>query len=255
MRWGMVLIAGLTVLVGCFQPPPATMDQRQQGLVYMFPGIGCGAWCLEPAYRALRDAGVEAEIRIHEWGTPFYDAMGHLMDYEQNQKRAQIAADQLVAYRSKHPKATIDLVGYSGGGGLTVLVMETLPEDIQLHNVVLVQSAVTPTYDLTQALKRVDGKLVNLYAPGDVIILGWGTLTFGNIDRAHAPAAGKEGFDIEQAVPDKELRSKIVQQGWSPSVFFETGHAGMHAGILGYAWNRAYVAPWLVPGDVVPARE
>lgn len=244
------VLLGLAVLAGgggCFKPAAPTMHEESLGRVYMFPGIGCGAWCLHEAYRALRDGGVTAAIVIDEWDTPGYNALGHLQDYQRNQARAARVADEIAAYRRRQPAATIDLVGYSAGGGIAVLVAEALPEHMRLRNVVLVQSAVSPTHDLTTLLQRIDGRLVNLYAPHDVLILGWGTETFGNVDRTCEAAAGKVGFDLPRAVPKVALRAKIVQIPWTPAAFWDTGHLGGHGGLLGYAWNKAYVAPWLRP--------
>jgi len=222
------------------------MRQEERGLVCVLPGIGGGAWYLNQAYQAYRDAGVDSAIIIPEWPTPFYTAMKHLQDYEANRAHAARIAEQIVAYRQREPKSPIDLVGYSAGGGIAVMVAEALPEDIHLRNVVLVQSAVSPKYDLDALLRRVDGELINLYSPLDWFVLGWGTNTFGTVDRAHTESAGKIGFDVPVAVTDEKLRAKVVQCPWAAGMMW-TGHFGNHASILGYAWNRKYVAPYLLP--------
>ncbi|MCK4342927.1 MAG: hypothetical protein KAY37_14535 [Phycisphaerae bacterium] len=246
-----VLLALVACGAGCFKPPAPTMREEQRGLVYMFPGIGGGAWYLGGAYHGFRDAGVDAEIRIDEWDTPFYNAFGHLMDYEVNRAHAARVAEEIVEFRRRQPQARIDLVGYSAGGGIALLVAEAVPENVRLNNVVLVQSAVSPTYDLTKTLQRLDGKLVNLYSPYDWFILGWGTKTFGTVDRDHAASAGKDGFDLAAAVPKAALRSKLVQRPWKSEMVW-AGHFSNHHGILGYAWNRRYVAPWLVSEATKP---
>ncbi len=239
------LVAVLSGVAGCFQPPAPTMHEEQRGLVYVFPGIGGGAWYLDHAYKAFRDAGVDCAILIDEWETPFYNAMGHLQNYDANRAHAAKVAEKIVDFRRRQPDAPINLVGYSAGGGIVVMVAEAVPDDLRLHNVVLAQSAVSPTHDLTQILNRVDGKLVNLYSPYDWFVLGWGTTTFGTVDREHVASAGKVGFDVQAAVPQEAQRAKLVQKSWTAEMIW-TGHLGSHAGILLYAWNKRYVAPFLV---------
>jgi pimeloyl-ACP methyl ester carboxylesterase len=213
----------------------------------VFPGIGCQPWTLHYAQQAFVDAGVTADIRFCQWKTPFYQLFDHLQDYVTNRDHAQRIADDIASYRRQRPEVPVDLVGYSAGGGIAVFVAELLPDDVRLRNVVLVQAAVSPTYDLTGALAHVDGKLVNLHSPFDWVILGWGTETFGTVDRDYGAAAGKDGFKLTEAVPTPALRTKVVQEAWSPDTFWQTGHTGGHAGLFGYLWNKKRVAPWLRP--------
>jgi len=240
-----VFLAALALgQLGCQQPPAPDAHPEQARLVWMFPGVGGGRWTLEGARRAFVDAGVQAEFRFHEWHGSALDVLGHLTHYEANRAQAVEVAKQIVAYREQHAAARIDLVGYSGGGGVAVLVAEELPESIGLRNVLLVQPALSPSYDLTRALRRVDGRLVNLYSPYDWLILGWGTQTFGTIDRRDTAAAGKDGFDLDVAVTSSDLRQKVSQQRWTTEMVW-SGHVGNHTSILLYAWNKRYVAPWL----------
>lgn len=248
--WAVILpLAMLVPCVGCFQTPTPTAREEDRGLVYVFPGINGGPWYLGQAYRAYRDAGVDCAIRIDEWDLPLYDGLGHLQNLKVNRTHAATVATRLAEYRRNHPAAPICLVGYSAGGGIALLVAEALPDGVRLQNVVLVQSAVSPTHDLTNVLRRVDGHLVNLHSPHDWFVLGWGTRSFGTVDRQHVASCGKDGFTLDEAVPDKSLRTKLVQRPWQPEMIW-TGHDGGHGGILLYAWNKKYVAPWLLRADV-----
>jgi hypothetical protein len=120
-----------------------------------------------------------------------------------------------------------------------------MPLQLRVRNLVLVQPATSATYDLVPALRRIDGQLIHLFSPGDRLILGWGTSTFGNSDRTYGPAAGKIGFDLEKAVPDLNLRERVRQEPWSQA-WRDAGHYGNHIGMLGYQWNREIVAPLLL---------
>jgi pimeloyl-ACP methyl ester carboxylesterase len=237
--------AALAAATGCMTNPHPTVRQEERGLVYVFPGIGCGAWCMGEAYKGLREAGVDQAVWINEWDTPFYNALGHLADHESNRAQARVAAEKIAAFHRRQPEAPIDLLGYSGGGGLAVMVAEALPADVRVRHLVLAQAAVSPDYDLSRVLRNVRGKVVNLYCPGDWFILGVGTTTFGTVDREHTASAGKDGFNAAAAVPDPAQRHRLVQDSWSRETFARSGHAGGHIGILGRGWNREFVGPWL----------
>jgi pimeloyl-ACP methyl ester carboxylesterase len=210
----------------------------------VLPGIEGGRATMYWVCSAFRDAGVDAEIRVVEWGRPF-GTLQNLTDYEGNLAKAAEIADRIIAYQGEHSGARIDIVGYSGGGGLAVMVAEALPETASLHNVILVQAALSPDYDLTSALRRINGRLVNFYSPYDWLILGLGTELLGTIDRKEVTSAGKDGFELDAAVRDPELRAKVEQRRWRLEMI-GSGHFGNHLGILSYYWNRRYIAPYLL---------
>ncbi len=237
-------VAAATLISGCGPTLSELQLQEKAGLIWMFPGVEGGPLALTDARRAFRDAGVKSRIRTHDYGRPF-GLLANLMAYESNRRAAENIAAQIVEYRVKHPDTPIDLVGYSGGGGMAVMVAEAVAKDVRLHNVILCQPAISPTYNLNKALRRVDGTLVNLYAPNDWFMLGLGTSLFGTMDRQYVSAAGKDGFAEPLILDDPQLAKHFKQQMWTPDLIMK-GHGGMHAGILSYGWNRNTVAPWLV---------
>lgn len=239
------LIAASISCAGCCNPPGPTARQAERGLVWLLPGIEGRPWRLSWAHAAFRDAGVDSEIRVFDWGWLPFDPLRNLTDYEGNLEKAAGIADQIVAYRQQHREGPIDLVGYSGGGGLAIMVAEALPEDLRLRNVILAQPALSPDYDLTPALSHIDGKLVNFHSPYDWLMLGIGTTLFGTMDRKEVASAGKVGFDLELAARDSALRQKVEQRGWKAEMI-GSGHFGNHLSILSYWWNKRYLAPYLL---------
>jgi len=224
-------------------PRAAATQPAADGVVYLFPGIEGGNLSLIAARRGILDAGIKSDVRICEWGVPL-GGINNLVSYDRNRREAKRFAAQIAEYRRQNPAAPIQLVGYSGGGGMAVMVAEALLDELRIQNIVLVQPALSPDYDLSRALAHVDGKIVNFHSTHDAIVLGAGTQTFGNMDGKHDVAAGKDGFRLDAAVRDPALRSRVTQVSWTPDMLV-SGHFGGHLGILTYGWNRQYVAPRL----------
>ncbi len=219
--------------------------QRDRGLIWMIPGIEGRASMLTPARRGLEDAGIRSAIEVYDWQRDeLFGAFANLVDREQNLLHAAEIASAITTYARAHAGRSIDVVGYSGGGGLAVMIAEALPEDVRLRHLILVQAAISPNYDLSTALARVDGKLINFHSALDWAILGLGTRALGTIDRANVESAGKVGFDLAVAVPDEALRHCVEQPEWTLAML-TSGHYGGHLGMLTYGWNRKHLAPYL----------
>ena len=255
---------------GCQAPEP-TISQLEQGIIYMIPGIEGVNWLTRGSGQALRDGGVESAIYYYEWRIPM-GLLVNLVNYEGNLEEAAELAERIVAYQCEYPGRPVDMVSYSGGCGLTLMTLEALPEGVMVRNVILVQAAVDPKYDLREGLGHVEGKFVNFYSRWDWLFLGLGTSIFGTIDRHHTVSAGNRGFTLESldsrltdtpkrslAVPPKisteemagavraaeELKAKVIQHRWDWGML-GTGHYGGHFPMGSYGWTKEYVLPYLL---------
>lgn len=250
----LLFAAAASVLAGCSKPPAPTLSQADHGLIWLLPGIEGGPATLCWAHAAFREAGVQSAIRVFDWERP-HRPLDNLQDYEGNLKKAAQIAENIREYRQSHPTPPIDIVGYSGGGGLAIMVAEALPGGVRLRNIVLAQPALSPEYDLRPAMSRVDGKIVNLYCPTDWLTLGIGTRVFGTADRKKTDSAGKVGFHPKAAKP--QHADKLEQHAWDLA-WLGSGHFGNHLSILSYGWNQTFVAPYLMPcenGETKQQRE
>jgi len=214
------------------------------GVVWLLSGVEASPWFLYGAVRGLRRAGVPAEIHTFRWQIPLI-SIGNLFFPRRHRRRVTVLAERIRQYRKQHPAASIDIVAYSGGGAAALWLAEALPQDVRLRYVILVHPAVSPRYDLTQALRRVERRLVHFASLTDRFFLGLGTRLFGTMDRVYGDSAGRIGFDIEAAIPDARLRARFEQRMWDASMYERFGRIGNHLRVLTPAWNREYVAPYL----------
>lgn len=242
-----LMVSALPILCeACAPLPTPTVTHLDRGLIWMIPGIQGTPSMLAEACRGLKDAGVQPAIEVYDWRRDeLFGALANLVDREQNLRHAAEIASAITTYARKHAGRSIDVVGYSGGGGLAVMIAEALPEDVRLRNLILVQAAISPEYDLSAALARIDGKLINFHSALDWAILGLGTRALGTMDRANVASAGKVGFDLAVAVPDEALRARVEQPQWTVAML-ASGHYGGHFGMLTYGWNKKFLAPYLI---------
>lgn len=252
-RWLMSLIAitGMTMTQGCQEPRDlVTPDDLERGLVLMLPGVEGRSWQLSDAVTGLRDAGIEYRIEIPEWGSGLFRSLRNLTQLSANLKHAGTVAGRIVEYRRENPDAPIAVIGYSGGGGMAILVAEALPDDTRVDRIILIAAALSPRHDLSAARAHCRGEIVNFYSKGDWFTLGLGTRVFGTVDRSRSKSAGFIGFRDEQ---DGLLQQDgLTQIAWRED-WRGLGHNGGHLGWLARGWSRDVLAPRIDPALGEPA--
>ena len=149
------------------------------------------------------------------------------------------------AFRASHPGTPVFLVGKSGGSGLAIQALELLPE-AAVECAVLLSPAVSPTYDLSRALRAVRREMVVYWSPLDVVVLGLGTRVFGTIDRVRTVSAGLVGFRRPGSLDasGRAQYAKLRQVRWQAAMV-RTWYFGGHMGPDSPAFLRKYVVPLL----------
>ncbi|GMV97755.1 MAG: alpha/beta fold hydrolase [Phycisphaerae bacterium] len=238
-----VILGALTLTAGCAAHPELRIEQLSRGYVVMLPGVESSAWQFAGVVKGLREAGVDQAIDVVEWGDRSSGSISNLTDFRRNQERAVAIAFRITGYQRCYPAAPITLIGYSGGGGLAVLVAEALPDDVQLDRIILIGAAISPDHDLTKAIAHCRRGLVNFYSERDWFMLGWGTSTFGTIDRKKTESAGRRGF----LTPEGALREEpgLIQIAWNDR-WSALGHNGGHIGWLARPWAQEVLARHVV---------
>jgi pimeloyl-ACP methyl ester carboxylesterase len=227
---------------------PEPTEGDESGLVLVADGVG-GLELLGTALsHVVPSEGLPHVVRIAKWGHGLGRWHADLTRVENHVARAAEIAATVEEFRARKPDAPAFLVGKSGGTGLVVRVLESLPED-SIEAAVLVSPAISPSYDLTRALRAVRREMVVFWSPLDLIVLGLGTRIFGTIDRVNAVSAGLVGFRPPEAL-DEEGRAqyaKLRQERWRPGMA-STGYLGGHIGPDSPAFLRRYVVPLLTAG-------
>lgn len=223
-----------------------TPARLERGLVIVLPGIE-GESCINHSIaRGLADGGVESAIEVFDWTTgvillfPY-----HLRAWRRNVSRAEQIAQRIVEYRSAHPGHPVHLVGHSGGGAVTILTLERLPEETRVTSAVLLQPAISPRYDLSKALARTEQGIWNFRSVYDVFFDGLGTCALGTMDGRYTPAAGMIGFRPPPGLSasGKELyETRLTDIPFGPAMVADFNFGG-HMGPT----NRVFVAQHIAP--------
>lgn len=210
---------------------------QAQGRLLILPGVGNTRFHLAGFVAAAKAQLPRFDVEVRTWGAPFM-TIHNLRAHERNEATAQAIAAEIADWRRAHPDAPFYLVGYSGGGGIATLVTAALPDDVSIDRLVLVAPAISPDYPLrAEVLPHVREYVVNYFSERDLQV-GWGTRTFGTIDRRNTASAGAIGF----AAPDERL----LEYGWS-AADEPFGHAGNHLAYLSGRWQAAKLLPVLDP--------
>ena len=143
------------------------------------------------------------------------------------------------------------LAGHSAGAGVALRALESLPADQQVDGLVLMAPAVSRTYDLTPALRRLRGRAHAFTSNRDTLVLAVGTSLFGTADGVHGEAAGHGGF-VRPEAADRDAYSKLQTHRYSRARR-RLGDSGSHMGVLTPRVAQGLVAP-LLPGFGPPDR-
>lgn len=235
--------------VGIIPPRRFSTAHLAQGLTFVLPGIEAESVFTYGMCDGLLAGGIAGAIRVFNWGMPFPGGyLGNLCHYSRNRRRAGDLAAQIIAYQDAYPDRPVHVVAHSGGAGIAVFAVEALPADRSIQGLVLLNGALSPTYDLSGALARTERGILNSYSCRDRLVLDWGTRFFGTTDRKFVRACGSVGF-ARPASADATLYEKLHQFCWTPEMA-HSAHLGGHVTSCTEGFLEHYIAPWLRDGHV-----
>ena len=127
---------------------------------------------------------------------------------------------------------------------MVLLVLEQLPDSVQVTTATLLNAAVSRSHDLTRALARLDRGLWNFSAVGDWFFVTLGTLVCRSLDGVHTVCAGAWGFTPPPQSPGSWAGLHERPWNWRD---VGRGHGGGHFGCTNRLFVSECVAPNLQP--------
>lgn len=220
--------------------PDRLAPDRTAPYLLHLPGIAGARRVDRRMVGGLFRGGYDGNVDIYDW-TQNDPGLPALTNRQRNDAEAQIIADRLTALRRNNPRRTIVVTSHSGGTGVIVWALEKLPPDVKVDRVFLLASALSPNYDLTQALSHVEDRMWSFWSPYDTTVLSIGTSLFGTIDGPKVPAAGCVGF-IKPPAGDAAQYQKLKQVPYDPA-WLQWNNPGLHIGPLHPNFSRRVLTP------------
>ncbi len=253
LEFRLVIVLAALCGTGCSNIVKFAVDKTQPsgfgglGICYYLGGAGpVGNIGSFDVPRGLRDAGFLGKVEVVPWQG--WTHAGDQLNLSRNRDKAAELANDIRSYRRRQPDAPIHIIALSAGTGIATFALEYLPESVRVDNLVYLGCSMSSRYDMTRALRRVQGKLYVLHSPNDVILKNLVFYT-GTVDR-HAGSdgiAGLEGFIRPGSrYPDTAAQyQKIVNVPYR-SEFRDAGYDGGHTAATNKAFVQFYLAPALM---------
>jgi hypothetical protein len=228
----------LPILAGCANRPPNPITDN---VLFFVPGVAGDGPGYDGLLRGLRAGGVNDHLEIVGWGAPGPLFVFNFQNDAVHRGAEKKLAEQMHTWHERHPNGRINLIAHSAGCGV-VLGALRLPDTPPPQTVLLLSPSVSPTYDLTASLDKIQGTLHVFHSDRDTFFLAWRTSTFGTYDNVKTRAAGNQGFDTQSLSP--QLKSKIVQHARDDSWAAQMND-GSHFGATAEEFARQTLAPLL----------
>ena len=240
-------VTALALAAGCSSTAPDRAQRIPRGYVYYLDGAGGGGLVNYAGgiRKGLESAGYAGAGEVFTWQTHLGVVADQVASESFKRKKAGELAGEIRQYRAAHPAAPVTLMGLSAGTAVAAFTLEALPASPQVANVILLSGSLSADYDLTQALRRVGGKMYVFTSKKDAV-LGFLVPLSGTADRTGG-SAGTIGM-LGARMPSnptpttRQQYAKVVEVPWNPR-FEQYGHRGGHTDSVKARFIEAVVAP------------
>ena len=252
IKGGIILaMAAITAASGCARMNRDPADcfvndtdaaRYEHGLVVCLGGAGGMMGHTDDIRKGLLDGGVDSAIEVFDWssGLIIFDQM----DIKTNKRKAKALARRIERYQRQYPGRPVHLIGVSAGTGLLVWALEDMGPQHRVDSAFLIAPSLWWKYDLSPAMKNVNGHLYAFHSPLDAVLALLVPIV-GTVDRINGISGGLHGFSLpdETDGQTKSLYdSKLAQIAWQAKDT-ACGHIGNHLG----ATQPAYVSERIAP--------
>jgi hypothetical protein len=227
----------LAATTGC---APMFGPKAQNGITFYCPGAGNFDFGDIGIRQGLQAAGYQGQVAAVLWTS----GLGPGVD--QRLGNARIGGLRLARtieqYHKKYPGRPVNVIGLSAGTGVAIWALEDLKPGHSVDNVVLLGSSLWHRYDVSKALRRVDGRIFNYYSPEDIILAG-PMKVFGTIDGVFGEdGAGAVGLHSPGG------GDRVVNIRWEPA-FKRYGNFGNHTDGTRAPFVKQYISRHIVSAE------
>jgi len=211
---------------------------EQYGKTFFLDGAGNWGDGAQGVASGLFAAGYQGDVEEYVWTTS-YNPLVDQLNQPAARARSRQLADKIRAFRKRFSAVRINVVALSAGTGVATWAIEQLDASTRVDNLVLLGSSISHDYDMTGALKNMNGTIYVYASPHDVVLES--VRTIGTID-------GKRGVDSIGYVgltPPTELQNRVVNTTWSRD-WLKYGWTGAHQDCVNANFVRFEIAKRLL---------
>jgi pimeloyl-ACP methyl ester carboxylesterase len=242
-RLGWVSICALTLagLAGC---APTFGPKAANGITLYCPGAGNFDFGDIGIRKGLEAAGYQGQVASVLWTA----GLGPGVDQRLGNARlgAVRLARTIERYVDEYPSRPINIIGLSAGSGVAIWALEELEPGYSVDNVVLLGSSLWHRYDVSEAVRGINGKIYNYYSPQDIVLAG-PMKVFGTIDGVFGEdGAGAVGLHSPNS------SNRVVNIRWEPT-FKQYGNFGNHTDGTRAPFVERYISRHIMVAKLVRA--
>ncbi len=242
---GTGIIALSVVLAGCvseFGP------QAQHGIVFYCPGVANADLGDVGIRRGLESAGYRGQVARVTWSLSFNPVIDQTVRIIAQQGGKRLAG-YIQDYMDQYPGRPVNVVGLSAGTGVAIWAVEALKPGYKVQNVVLISSSLSHDYDVSRALRNIEGCIYNYYSANDAVLAG-PMKVFGTIDGVYfKDAAGAVGLRVPAGT-----EGRVINIAWNRE-FEKYGYYGGHGDGTNAAFVQHVIAQHLLSPPGAPGPE
>lgn len=212
-------LAALPNLTGCASWN-ALDSADQYGRTYYIDGAGNWGFGVADITGGLRRAGYQGNIINFRWSPTFNPALDQTVGRPVARLKGRELGREITQYLGNHPQQQVNIIALSAGTGVAVWACENTTLPAKVHNLVLLGSSLSSTYDTTEAIRHLSGAVFVYHSESDMILQG-PVRTLGTIDgKLGVDSAGIVG--LHPPTPSDRIHnirwdSRFEQLGWSGS--------------------------------------
>lgn len=209
--------------------------EKHKPVLMIVDGVGAMGFLPHTLRLALRNDGDRFEVRNFVWTHGYGRMLADLRDRPHIIAKAKVLATEMNAIVEERKQLFV--VAKSGGTAVALEALAQMPSE-SVEKLILLSSAVSPSFDLTPALNSVRTKAYAFNSHLDLVMLTFGTSIFGTADGIRTRAAGCVGFS------NPERYEKLQEFKWNANML-RTLNTGEHFGTSMYPFLVEYVLPLL----------
>jgi hypothetical protein len=216
------------------------------GKTYYLDGAGNWGFGASQVPNGLKRAGYVGDVELYVWTSSFNPLIDQL-NIGNARLRAAILSDKINRYKQRYPNNMVNIIALSAGTGVATWAIENLKDGVKVDNLVLLGSSLSSSYNMSKALRHMNGKIYAYHSPHDSVLET--VKIVGTID-------GKRGVNsigLTGLRPPRGMADRVVNIGWNKS-WMRLGWAGAHTDTTNEKFVRMEIAKRLgVTAQPTPA--